>query len=123
MKKAIGEMGFKNLTEIQTKSIPYLLDGKDVVGTAKTGSGKTLAFLIPAIELLHKLEFKSENGMIHLNSSILKSPFGDDRSNSKSQKLHSLISNLLISRNWSHSDIANERTIHTNVRGAKRANH
>jgi len=40
--KAIGEMGFKTMTEIQSKTIEYLLDGKDVMGAAKTGSGKTL---------------------------------------------------------------------------------
>jgi len=40
--KAIDEMGFKTMTEIQSKTIEYLLDGKDVMGAAKTGSGKTL---------------------------------------------------------------------------------
>ncbi|KAI6203467.1 hypothetical protein M3Y94_00560100 [Aphelenchoides besseyi] len=38
------------------------LQGKDVLGAAKTGSGKTLAFLIPAIELLLKLNWKQHNG-------------------------------------------------------------
>ena len=32
------------------------------MGAAKTGSGKTLAFLIPAVELLHKLKFMPRNG-------------------------------------------------------------
>ena len=35
---------------------------RDLLGAAKTGSGKTLAFLIPAVELLYKLNFKSRNG-------------------------------------------------------------
>ncbi len=35
---------------------------KDVHGNAKTGSGKTLAFLIPAIELLLKLNWRQHNG-------------------------------------------------------------
>ncbi|KYQ58210.1 putative ATP-dependent RNA helicase pitchoune [Trachymyrmex zeteki] len=47
--KAIKDMGFTNMTEIQAKAIPSLLEGRDLVGAAKTGSGKTLAFLIPAI--------------------------------------------------------------------------
>uniref|UniRef100_A0A182SIG1 ATP-dependent RNA helicase n=1 Tax=Anopheles maculatus TaxID=74869 RepID=A0A182SIG1_9DIPT len=60
--KAIGDMGFTKMTEIQAKSIPPLLEGRDLIGSAKTGSGKTLAFLIPAVELIHKLRFKPRNG-------------------------------------------------------------
>uniref|UniRef100_A0A2M4AEE1 ATP-dependent RNA helicase n=1 Tax=Anopheles triannulatus TaxID=58253 RepID=A0A2M4AEE1_9DIPT len=60
--RAIAEMGFTKMTEIQAKSIPPLLEGRDLVGSAKTGSGKTLAFLIPAVELIHKLRFKPRNG-------------------------------------------------------------
>ncbi|KAL0259752.1 ATP-dependent RNA helicase [Diplodia seriata] len=60
--KAIKEMGFDNMTEIQAKGIPPLLAGKDLLGAAKTGSGKTLAFLIPVVEMLHSLRFKPRNG-------------------------------------------------------------
>ncbi|KAL3998033.1 DEAD/DEAH box helicase family protein [Acanthocheilonema viteae] len=59
---AIAEMGFIKMTEIQVKCIEPLLQGRDVLASAKTGSGKTLAFLIPAIELLVKLEWKARNG-------------------------------------------------------------
>lgn len=59
----IKEMGFKTMTEIQAKAIPPLLEGRDLVGAARTGSGKTLAFLIPAIDLIYKLQFKPRNGM------------------------------------------------------------
>ncbi|XP_054266551.1 probable ATP-dependent RNA helicase pitchoune [Macrosteles quadrilineatus] len=61
--KAVEEMGFTNMTEIQAKSIPPLLEGRDIVARAKTGSGKTLAFLIPAIELIYKLKFMPRNGV------------------------------------------------------------
>lgn len=60
--KAIQEMGFTTMTEVQARCIPPLLAGKDVLGAARTGSGKTLAFLIPAIELLYRLHFKPRNG-------------------------------------------------------------
>lgn len=60
--QGIADMGFESMTEIQAKSIPPLLEGRDLVGSAKTGSGKTLAFLIPAIELIYKLKFMPRNG-------------------------------------------------------------
>ncbi|XP_018670140.2 uncharacterized protein LOC100175182 [Ciona intestinalis] len=60
--KAIEDMGFSHMMEVQAKSIPPLLEGRDLLAAAKTGSGKTLAFLIPAIELMYKLRFMPRNG-------------------------------------------------------------
>lgn len=60
--KAIEDMKFSTMTEIQQRGIPPLLAGRDVLGAAKTGSGKTLAFLIPAVEMLSALRFKPRNG-------------------------------------------------------------
>lgn len=60
--KAIKEMGFKQMTEVQARSIPAAMTGRDILGAAKTGSGKTLAFLIPVIEMLARLKFKPRNG-------------------------------------------------------------
>ncbi|CAG8326648.1 unnamed protein product [Penicillium salamii] len=60
--KGIRDMGFTKMTEIQQRTIPALLAGRDVLGAAKTGSGKTLSFLIPAIEMLQALRFKPRNG-------------------------------------------------------------
>lgn len=60
--KAVEEMGFTTMTEIQSRAIPPLLEGRDLIGAAKTGSGKTLAFLIPAIELMVKIGFTYRNG-------------------------------------------------------------
>ncbi|KAK5246334.1 ATP-dependent RNA helicase dbp10 [Exophiala xenobiotica] len=50
--KAITRKGFSVPTPIQRKTIPLLLNDKDVVGMARTGSGKTAAFVIPMIEKL-----------------------------------------------------------------------
>lgn len=61
-RRSIEEMKFETMTEIQARSIPALLAGRDVLGQAKTGSGKTLAFLIPAVEMLHKAHFMPRNG-------------------------------------------------------------
>ncbi|KAH9466336.1 hypothetical protein MJO28_001056 [Puccinia striiformis f. sp. tritici] len=60
--KAIEEMGFTKMTEVQARTIPPLMTGRDVLGAARTGSGKTLAFLIPAVEMLSRLQFKPRNG-------------------------------------------------------------
>merc|ERR1712223_2269292 len=60
--KGIADMGFTHMTDIQAKTIPHLLEGRDAVGAAKTGSGKTLSFLLPAIELIYKLKFMPRNG-------------------------------------------------------------
>ena len=48
--KAIEDLKFENATEIQSKSIPIMKTGQDLMGLSQTGSGKTLAFAIPIIE-------------------------------------------------------------------------
>ncbi|KNC98509.1 ATP-dependent RNA helicase HAS1 [Spizellomyces punctatus DAOM BR117] len=60
--KAIADLGFTTMTEVQARSIPAAMTGRDILGAAKTGSGKTLAFLIPAVEYLVKMKFKPRNG-------------------------------------------------------------
>lgn len=50
--KALDESGYKNPTEIQAKAIPWVLQGRDVVGIARTGTGKTASFTLPMIEIL-----------------------------------------------------------------------
>ncbi|MDD6345448.1 MAG: DEAD/DEAH box helicase [Oscillospiraceae bacterium] len=47
---AVEELGFSEMTEIQQKSIPLLLEGNDVTGRSNTGTGKTACFGIPAVE-------------------------------------------------------------------------
>ena len=52
IQKAIDEMGFVELTEIQKRTIPLLLQGQDVIGNSHTGTGKTAAFGIPILETI-----------------------------------------------------------------------
>jgi superfamily II DNA/RNA helicase len=49
----LKEKEFKTPTEIQTKAIPTLLEGRSLVGIAETGSGKTLSYALP---LLHHVK-------------------------------------------------------------------
>jgi len=51
----LKKMGYKSMTPIQSKTLPYILNKTDVIAQAKTGSGKTAAF---GIGLLQNLDVK-----------------------------------------------------------------
>ncbi|MEJ1087610.1 DEAD/DEAH box helicase [Microbacterium sp. Mu-80] len=50
--KAIKDLGYETPSPIQAATIPLLLQGRDVLGTAQTGTGKTAAFALPVLENL-----------------------------------------------------------------------
>ena len=52
--KAIKEKNYTEPTQIQSKSIPLVLSGQDVLGCAQTGTGKTAAFAIPILQHLYQ---------------------------------------------------------------------
>lgn len=91
--KSVQQLGFTTMTEIQAKTIEPLLEGKDVLASAKTGSGKTLAFLLPAVELLHKLNWKQHNG----TGVIIVSPTRE-----LSMQTYGVLSELLSGSNLTH---------------------
>ncbi|KAJ2453671.1 ribosomal RNA processing protein [Coemansia sp. RSA 2336] len=50
--EACEKLGFTAPTDIQRDSIPWALQGRDVIGLAQTGSGKTVAFALPILQAL-----------------------------------------------------------------------
>ncbi len=55
--RAVEEQGYTEATPIQSKAIPLVLDGQDVLAAAQTGTGKTAAFTLP---MLQRLQQKSD---------------------------------------------------------------
>ncbi len=50
LQEAVRNAGWTHLMPIQAKTIPYLLQGRDVMAQSRTGSGKTGAFLLPILQ-------------------------------------------------------------------------
>ena len=47
LRRALRDVGYTEPTPIQSKAIPQLLQGRDLLGIAQTGTGKTAAFALP----------------------------------------------------------------------------
>jgi superfamily II DNA/RNA helicase len=56
----IDAMGYSQATPIQELAIPYLIEGRDLIGCAQTGTGKTAAYLLP---LMNKILRGERNGI------------------------------------------------------------
>jgi len=54
------DLGYEEPTPIQSRAIPILLDGRDLLGQAATGTGKTAAFALPALQRLARENRSSE---------------------------------------------------------------
>ena len=65
--KALSERGYQTPTAIQSKAIPVILSGKNLVAAAQTGTGKTASFVLPILEKLnneHKCRGKRIRALI-----------------------------------------------------------
>ncbi len=59
--EALEQAGYETPTPIQAATIPYLLQGRDVLGQAQTGTGKTAAFALP---LLSRIELSNASTQV-----------------------------------------------------------
>jgi len=58
---ALESVGYETPSPIQSQTIPFLLEGKDVLGMAQTGTGKTAAFALP---LLSRIDLKQKSPQV-----------------------------------------------------------
>ncbi|MBL4578351.1 MAG: DEAD/DEAH box helicase [Flavobacteriales bacterium] len=68
--KALRDEDYKVPTSIQAKSIPFVLNREDVLGSAQTGTGKTAAFAIPIIQHLSN-DQHNQNGKRKISSLVV----------------------------------------------------
>jgi ATP-dependent RNA helicase RhlE len=61
---AIKSAGFVNPTPIQEQAIPFILEGRDVMGLAQTGTGKTAAFMLPSLQKLTQGPLKQMRALV-----------------------------------------------------------
>lgn len=63
--RAIEESGYTQPTPIQSKAIPIVLNGDDVMGSAQTGTGKTASFILPLLQKILPLASSSTSPARH----------------------------------------------------------
>ncbi|WP_337860785.1 DEAD/DEAH box helicase [Ferroplasma sp.] len=66
LKKSLSLMKFTEATEVQSKAIPVVLTGKDVIIRSKTGSGKTAAYLVPLLNFVENIKGRNIKAIIIL---------------------------------------------------------
>ena len=62
--KALEGLGYESPSPIQARTIPLLLEGRDVVGLAQTGTGKTAAFALPVLSDLAEADIKHKSPQV-----------------------------------------------------------
>ena len=69
--QALANEGYTIPTPIQEKSIPFILQKKDLLGCAQTGTGKTAAFVIPILQLMYEEKQKTQERTHHCKALVL----------------------------------------------------
>ncbi|MFK8027767.1 MAG: DEAD/DEAH box helicase [Gammaproteobacteria bacterium] len=68
--RAVSEKGYSEPTDIQQQAIPYVLEGRDLMGGAQTGTGKTAGFTLPMLQRLASKEV-SQKGRRPIRALVL----------------------------------------------------
>ncbi|MCG6407923.1 DEAD/DEAH box helicase [Vibrio fluvialis] len=66
--QAVAELGYQKPTTIQTKAIPVILQGQELIAAAQAGTGKTASFVLP---ILHKLQGRETQRKKRIRALIL----------------------------------------------------
>lgn len=69
--QALSKEGYTHPTPIQEKSIPAILQRRDLLGCAQTGTGKTAAFVIPVLQLLFEQKQQAKDSGYSIKALIL----------------------------------------------------
>lgn len=68
---ALRATGYTRPTEIQSKAIPVVLTGKDLLACAQTGTGKTAAFVLPILQLMQSTPQRRQAGFRPVTALVL----------------------------------------------------
>ncbi|MFC7374287.1 MULTISPECIES: DEAD/DEAH box helicase [unclassified Brachybacterium] len=63
LRRAVDDLGFTSPSAIQSRAIPPLLEGRDIIGVAQTGTGKTAAFGLPLLAAIDP-ELREVQGLV-----------------------------------------------------------
>ena len=69
--QALEKEGYTHPTPVQEKSIPIILQKRDLLGCAQTGTGKTAAFVLPILQLMYEEKQKAEQSQHTIKALIL----------------------------------------------------
>ena len=72
--RAVGDQGYTEPTPIQAQAIPFVLQGRDVMGAAQTGTGKTAGFTLPLLQRLAKYSNTSASPARHPVRALILAP-------------------------------------------------